>query len=1215
MNVVSEPDPGTNGTLTLCASDATASLFSNLGGTPDIGGTWSAPNGAAFTGTFDPATDAPGIYTYTIAVPPPCTSVSSTVTVAVVQPPVAGNDGALTLCITSPTAALFNSLGGAPQAGGTWTAPNGSAFAGSFTPGTHPTGTYTYTVPGTIPCPADQATVQVNVVSEPDPGGDGFIQLCSTDGSEALFASLEGSPDQGGVWTGPTGGAFSGNFDPATDAPGVYTYTIAVPPPCASVSSTVTVEVVLPPDAGGSSASVVCVSGEVVDLFSSLTGTPDANGTWMNPSAQVHGGLFQPGNDEPGTYTYTVPGTTPCPADVATVSISVVSEVNAGTPGILNLCSSGVPASLFPTLGGADANGTWTGPNGVAFSGNFDPGTDLPGIYTYTVQATPPCADASATVTVNVLTDADAGDDNATTRCGDESGFPLFTVLGGSPDAGGIWIGPGGQPSNGTFDPSTDVPGPYTYVVVMPAPCVNDSATVWVEVTEPVNAGTDATVLACSNDASFALFPALSGAPDTGGTWSGPAGPMDGTFIPGNSPAGAYTYTVNAEEPCPDRSATITVQVSTPPNAGIDGAIVRCTVDDAVELFDALGGTPDLGGIWYAPDGTVFPGTFNPAMDVAGSYTYSVEVPPPCVSASATVVVNTVTPPSAGQDGGILLCASQGPTPLFPVLGSTAQPGGAWTDPQGGPFSGLFDPAIHVPGNYVYTVPGIAPCPDDDAGVHVAVEPLPNAGTDGSANLCPEAPPLDLFGLLGGDPQTTGYWTSPDGSPSNGVFVPGVSVQGSYTYTVPAQSVCPDQNSTASVTIFLVTPPDAGPDVVSCTLQQDLSASGNWASGSWSGPSGISFSNPDAAVTTVQAATGGTYLLVWSVMTTDGCSAQDSITVVLTDAINVEITTTDAVCNGACNGAAEAAATGGNVGAAGHTFSWSAGNGAGDSVSGLCAGAYVLTVADMNGCALSTPFTIGEPAPLVIDAVTATPVVCVGDCNGMITVSDPEGALYSLNGGTPQAASSFAGLCPGTYAITMWNSDGCQANSTAVVGPATPVIANFELTPETLYVSAPEATFTSTSSPNAVSFSWDFAGLGTSTAEGPSFTFPGTLGDSYVVCLTVADVNGCTDTYCSRINVLDRLGVWVPNAFTPNEDGINDTFFPVFNLPNATDYEFLIFDRWGEQIFTSTVPGEGWDGSVKGILSQNEVYVWKLIYRDPLDVERKEVVGHVTLVR
>src|SRR5690606_29443402 len=114
----------------------------------------------------------------------------------------------------------------------------------------------------------------------------------------------------------------------------------------------------------------------------------------------------------------------------------------------------------------------------------------------------------------------------------------------------------------------------------------------------------------------------------------------------------------------------------------------------------------------------------------------------------------------------------------------------------------------------------------------------------------------------------------------------------------------------------------------------------------------------------------------------------------------------------------------------------------------------------------------------------------------------------------------FTGLCPGAYAVTMLNANGCTANGGAAVQPAAPVIAGFTYAPETLLVTAPTAQFTNASSPNAVAFSWDFAGRGSSNEASPAFSFLGGLGDQYHVCLTAFDANGCPDICCSPIEVL-----------------------------------------------------------------------------------------------
>ncbi len=117
-------------------------MINYLGGSPGPGGTWSGP--ATHPGTFDPATDTPGIYTYTVPGPPVA---SATVTVSVVAAPRAGTSSSYAACSNNAAFSMRSKLGGSPQAGGTWS-PGGSD---TFTPGTSIPGIYTYTVLGTAP--------------------------------------------------------------------------------------------------------------------------------------------------------------------------------------------------------------------------------------------------------------------------------------------------------------------------------------------------------------------------------------------------------------------------------------------------------------------------------------------------------------------------------------------------------------------------------------------------------------------------------------------------------------------------------------------------------------------------------------------------------------------------------------------------------------------------------------------------------------------------------------------------------------------------------------------------------------------------------------------------------------------------------------------------------------------------------------------------------
>jgi gliding motility-associated-like protein len=96
---------------------------------------------------------------------------------------------------------------------------------------------------------------------------------------------------------------------------------------------------------------------------------------------------------------------------------------------------------------------------------------------------------------------------------------------------------------------------------------------------------------------------------------------------------------------------------------------------------------------------------------------------------------------------------------------------------------------------------------------------------------------------------------------------------------------------------------------------------------------------------------------------------------------------------------------------------------------------------------------------------------------------------------------------------------------------------------------------------------------------------------------TVINNNGCSGVDSVHITVTDLDGIFVPTAFTPNNDGRNDDIKPVFGL-KFTLKEFSIFDRWGERVFTTSTRNEGWTGKINGIEQNPGVYAWILKYID-----------------
>ncbi|MBX2974173.1 MAG: gliding motility-associated C-terminal domain-containing protein, partial [Flavobacteriales bacterium] len=560
---------GTNGTLTVCETGGAVALFASLGGTPQVGGTW---NPAAPGGMYDPATMAPGVYTYTVLGTSPCANATATVTVTETGSPNAGTDGTITVCENGAAIDLFAQLGGSPDAGGTWSP---AAPGGMYDPTTMAPGAYVYTLNALAPCADASSTVMVAEAQQLDAGEDASLQLCSGAATQDLFALLGPDADADGVWTGPAG-PFGGMFDPGSDASGTYTYAFPAGA-CPAASASVVVAVEEGPDAGGDGAITLCSTNASISLFSLLTGTPDATGSWTNAAGVPVPVMFDPLTASGGVFTYSVAASGNCPADRASVTVSVNVAPVAGTSGSLALCGAGSPVSLFDGLGGTlDAGGTWTAPDNSTHATVVDPAVDASGVYTYTVVGTAPCVDAVSTVAVFIAPVPDAGGDASTVQCSSGATFVMTGMLAGTPQADGIWRGPGGDVVSAAFSPATGQAGVYTYTVQAMAPCTDDVARLTIAISPASDAGLDASVSICENsDDAIGLFTLLGGTPDPDGAWYMADGtPFDGTFIPGTTPAGAYTYAVHAPAPCAAATATVVVDVVPMPVADfiVEGA-------------------------------------------------------------------------------------------------------------------------------------------------------------------------------------------------------------------------------------------------------------------------------------------------------------------------------------------------------------------------------------------------------------------------------------------------------------------------------------------------------------------------------------------------------------------------------------------------------------------------------------------------------------------
>ena len=282
------------------------------------------------------------------------------------------------------------------------------------------------------------------------------------------------------------------------------------------------------------------------------------------------------------------------------------------------------------------------------------------------------------------------------------------------------------------------------------------------------------------------------------------------------------------------------------------------------------------------------------------------------------------------------------------------------------------------------------------------------------------------------------------------------------------------------------------------------------------------------------------------------------------------------------------------------------------------AGTYTVKGVDANGCIADTTVTVGSYPSLKLSGKT-TPETC-GRSDGTIITTVVSGDPSTLKpyqwSGSPTDVSGETGdtvlnVKEGTYTVIVQDTY-CLAQETFTVEHVDGPTANFEANS---YSVASNTIFTLTDASKGTpkAWDWDMGDGNTSTGNIVYHTYEN-AGD-YVVFMEVTDKNGCTDTISKIIHVYDELNVFIPNTFTPNGDGLNDTWGPLMTEYSENGYMLTIFDRWGQRIFMTEDPTVQWDGTVDGkYVAPNSIYTYRIVVRDYTGQEY-EFVGHVTVLR
>ena len=283
-----------------------------------------------------------------------------------------------------------------------------------------------------------------------------------------------------------------------------------------------------------------------------------------------------------------------------------------------------------------------------------------------------------------------------------------------------------------------------------------------------------------------------------------------------------------------------------------------------------------------------------------------------------------------------------------------------------------------------------------------------------------------------------------------------------------------------------------------------------------------------------------------------------------------------------------------------------------------------LRVTDINGCtAQQTKSFDWLPVPPVIVVEPTSFIGCKPANVFFNNLSTPIDETYDItwdfgDGKTSDAISpTHIYEEPGVYnvAVKILSPIGCtiERSFRSFIRVLDAPTASFTFTPEALSNFNRTVQFFNQST-GATGQSWQFGDGRSSFDVSPTHTYQDT--GMYNVRLIVTKDNGCTDTAFVQLDVMPLTTLFFPNAFTPNNDGLNDEFGGIGFLEGLRDYELNIWNRWGELIFETTDPFVFWNGEKKnkGEPVQPGVYIYTVKFLGPRG-EVNEQKGHVTLIR
>ena len=292
-------------------------------------------------------------------------------------------------------------------------------------------------------------------------------------------------------------------------------------------------------------------------------------------------------------------------------------------------------------------------------------------------------------------------------------------------------------------------------------------------------------------------------------------------------------------------------------------------------------------------------------------------------------------------------------------------------------------------------------------------------------------------------------------------------------------------------------------------------------------------------------------------------------------------------------------------------------------------GTYTITLTVSNSiCVQSQSVTVTiNPIPPILDfsynpASGCSPLTVT--FTNLSQFADPTTYLWEFgtNQGTSRSVNpTYTYNEPGIYSVSLSATNvlgqTVKITKSNIIEVLARPMAQFTIKPVLVYIPGGKV-YTNNQSFAAFSYQWDFGDGQTSTEFEPVHTY--LTEGNYDITLTATSSQGCVDTarVQSAVRVEKGAQILLPNAFTPGKDGPgsgdgeNDVFLPL--MRGVTEFQMLVFNRWGELLFESRSPEVGWDGYFQGRLCQQDVYVYKIVAKyENGDVVTK--LGDIHLMR